>query len=557
MTVYNAGEIYLEDLSGGTSDQIHIYAQTDNIADGAVTDAKLAQTGGVLSTINGMQPIVDVLGEASNVDMPEMTYIEGYFINGTNNTITSNVSFKYSEPFYVEAGNILLVKTAGYQNVVGVIAETTEDASSYITLVRSDGDQYQWYEYAVKVNGWFSVCSHIDYAPIVATVHDTHNEISELVDRIEVVEEDLNIYAVETTYTNNYFIDSRKNSAVQSANHMISDPFFVDANSTIFVKAKGYLNFVAIIAKTDETGGSYQTKVASDGNDYKLYSYTTEDAGYFCISCDKGSAYKPEIHVANHGDTSGLGTGPLATIIHDGGYLPIFHTLGCIGDSLTSGTMNYPTGDTYGQLTDPEYSWPKILARQLGITAYNFSRGGATTRLWLRWYQEADYLFDDFATHPCTGYVISLGVNDRYYQSIGSELGVPLGTSADVDLTDPAQNADTFYGNYARIISVVKVIQEHAKIFVVTDPIANDYNDAIRWMAANFDNVYLIDLYTYGHELYTALWNDGGSRVSSHLTAIGYQQSAWHIGTYIDYIISNNMNDFKYVQFIGTEHYPA
>lgn len=42
MTVYNAGNIYLEDLNGGTSDQIHIYAQTDNIADGAVTSAKLA-----------------------------------------------------------------------------------------------------------------------------------------------------------------------------------------------------------------------------------------------------------------------------------------------------------------------------------------------------------------------------------------------------------------------------------------------------------------------------------------------------------------------------------
>lgn len=42
MTVYNAGNIYLEDLNGGTSDQIHIYAQTDNIADGAVTGAKLA-----------------------------------------------------------------------------------------------------------------------------------------------------------------------------------------------------------------------------------------------------------------------------------------------------------------------------------------------------------------------------------------------------------------------------------------------------------------------------------------------------------------------------------
>lgn len=42
MTVYNVGEIYLEDLSGGTSDQLHILAQTDNIADGAVTAAKLA-----------------------------------------------------------------------------------------------------------------------------------------------------------------------------------------------------------------------------------------------------------------------------------------------------------------------------------------------------------------------------------------------------------------------------------------------------------------------------------------------------------------------------------
>ncbi len=114
-------------------------------------------------------------------------------------------------------------------------------------------------------------------------------------------------------------------------------------------------------------------------------------------------------------------------------------------------------------------------------------------------------------------------------------------------------NADTYYGNLASIIQYIQEVVEKAKIFVITDPRNDgDYNTAVRYMATIFNNVYIIDLYEYGADLYTTpalgdLW------VNGHLTSIGYKYAADHILTLMDYIIHNNMSEFLEVPFIVSE----
>lgn len=76
-----------------------------------------------------------------------------------------------------------------------------------------------------------------------------------------------------------------------------------------------------------------------------------------------------------------------------------------------------------------------------------------------------------------------------------------------------------------------------------------DENTAIRYMATIYSNVYVLDFETY-YPLLETSWE----YTQGHGNAMGYLNYSWQIGTYVDWIIRNNRNDFKYVQFIGTEY---
>ena len=233
-------------------------------------------------------------------------------------------------------------------------------------------------------------------------------------------------------------------------------------------------------------------------------------------------------------------------IIRDGGMTRIFNTIGVIGDSLSSGEMAYgnASGESTTEYTDMyQYSWIQYLARECGIKAFNFSQGGMNTENFLSGTggQLAKFQNPD---NKCQAYFIALGHNDYNY-------GVPIGSTSDINISDPTQDPDTYYGNYAHIIALIKQIQPNAKIFCIcmkSSHFAN-YNVAIRYMATVFDNVYVLDFETY-YPLLESSWE----YTQGHGNAMGYLNYSWQIGTYVDWIIRNNRTDFKYVQFIGTDY---
>lgn len=245
---------------------------------------------------------------------------------------------------------------------------------------------------------------------------------------------------------------------------------------------------------------------------------------------------------------SGIATdNPLSSIIRDGGYTALFHKIGCIGDSLASGEMYYTESGSLHGIDMYDFSWGQCMAREIGITAYNFSVGGLNAETWYQRYADDT---DFTTTNVCSAYIIGLGVNDVAYADYG------VGTSADINLSDKTQNADSFYGHYGKIIQRIKEVQPKAKIFCITLPRVTTnntpYSEAIRDMAEIFSNVYIIDLAEYASAIYlnlpSAMWFGG------HMTALGYQMASWHIGTYIDWIVRNNMDEFSQVQFIGTNY---
>lgn len=240
---------------------------------------------------------------------------------------------------------------------------------------------------------------------------------------------------------------------------------------------------------------------------------------------------------------------PLEYLRETPGYLSVFLHVGCIGDSLASGEAVYMKSDgTTGGLDKFDFSWGQYLARMTGNTYYNWSKGGLRCDTFLS-SSLATECFD--GEHLCEAYIIGLGQNEK-------NKSYTIGTADDIDLDDYSNNADSYYGNYGKIISKIKEVQPKAKIFILTDPLSSvesaGYNDAVREIATLFDSVYLVDLYTYGSSLYTSTLMKAHKR-GGHYDAVGYYLCAMVIATYIDWLIKKYPEEFREVEFIGTDYY--
>lgn len=246
---------------------------------------------------------------------------------------------------------------------------------------------------------------------------------------------------------------------------------------------------------------------------------------------------------------------PISTINETPGLCSIFHSWGFIGDSLSSGEHEYHKEDgSLGYLDLYDYSWGTRMCKAMGVEGEIYAQGGETAQGWIKNFWESPRNGNnniDAKASPKQAYVIALGANETFRN-------LPVGSVAtDVDTADYRNNAETFAGSYAGIIQRVKSIAPDAKFFVVTRPresVTDDkYNEVVRQMADIFKNVYVIDLYKYAPD-----YDDPAIRnnyfLGGHLTAAGYQWTAWMMMTYIDNIIRNNLHDFDQAAFINTPY---
>ncbi len=247
------------------------------------------------------------------------------------------------------------------------------------------------------------------------------------------------------------------------------------------------------------------------------------------------------------------GEKPLDRIVTDGGFVGIFRTIACVGDSLSSGEFeSWSEEDKRGWHDLYEYSWGQYIARSTGSTVYNFSRGGMTAKEYMESFAENNRFW---ASEKAAGaYIIALAVNDVVHNDN------PIGSVEDICLEDYTKNKPTYLGYYAQIIQRYKQIQPRARFFLVAPPRHNDaqdgrrkeVHDALASLCDLFDKTYLIDLYTYA-PVYDAEFDKAFTL--GHMTPMGYVLSARMIESYIDYIIRKNPQDFNQVAFIGTDLY--
>ena len=249
-------------------------------------------------------------------------------------------------------------------------------------------------------------------------------------------------------------------------------------------------------------------------------------------------------------------TNPLENLICDGGFVGIFRTIGCIGDSLSSGEFQSTKEDgTQGYHDMYEYSWGQYMARAAGCKVYNFSRGGMSAKWFNDTYEKECGIWS--TEKKCQAYIIALGVNDVMNQN------QEIGAVGDCEKEDYRKDGSfTYAGEYETIIKKIKAFQPKARIFLMTIPdngpsIAPERREKSARVAEllsefceKYEFTYLIDLFKYAPKY------DADFRakyfLAGHMNPMGYMIHAKFVTTYIDYIIRNNKEDFKQVPFIGT-----
>lgn len=247
---------------------------------------------------------------------------------------------------------------------------------------------------------------------------------------------------------------------------------------------------------------------------------------------------------------------PLDRLVTDGGLCRIFRTIGCVGDSMSSG--EFETRDDQGKPGYHDYfqySWGQYLARMCGCTVYNFSRGGMTAKEYCESFADLqDYWNRDKA---CQAYILALGANDVFYRP-----QIEMGSLEDVHWKDWRRNRPTFTGYYCQILQRLKENQPLAKFFLMTLPrdaleseqIARGdaHAQLLRQIAASIPNTYVLDIRQYGPDY------DGEFHrhffLHGHMNPAGYLLTAQMVASYIDYIVRHNMDDFHRTGLIGSPY---
>ena len=246
------------------------------------------------------------------------------------------------------------------------------------------------------------------------------------------------------------------------------------------------------------------------------------------------------------------GEKPLDNIPADGGFAGIFRTIGCIGDSLSSGEFeSLDEAGNRGYHDMFEYSWGQYLGRLVGAKVYNFSRGGMTAIEYMQSFAEANGFWGEDKLCQC--YIMALGVNDLFGRKM------PLGSVADICVEDYTKNnTETFAGWYAQVMQRIRTMQPKARFFLMTmlhegseehDRIVDEHASLLHDIAAMFEFTYVIDFAKYA-PVYDAEFRRN-FYLGGHLNAAGYLLTSRMVAAYMDYIIRNNPDDFTQVGFIG------
>ena len=226
-------------------------------------------------------------------------------------------------------------------------------------------------------------------------------------------------------------------------------------------------------------------------------------------------------------------------------YYKGFKTVTICGDSLSNGSNvigNSETGEAW--LNDPNFSWGAYMCESYQANYTVLATGGFTSHAW-----REEYL-DDLALQKSESYMIWLGTND-------GNTSVAIGSTDDINPSNPDSNPDTFFGNMGCIIQHILDNTPKAKIFLVNIPRIDSQfvpiNEAIDELANHY-NLHVVDLFSRLDFFYNPNSPLYKTKYRYHFSPAGYAMIANMIAEMVSDIMYNNNEEFQYINFINTEY---
>lgn len=246
---------------------------------------------------------------------------------------------------------------------------------------------------------------------------------------------------------------------------------------------------------------------------------------------------------------------------YKGNEIQIFNRGICIGDSLTTGAFKYNNDKTFSS----KHSYPNYLKKITGVDIVNAGVPDTRASSWYacsldssqnngKWINN-EWVFND-ASHILETDIESSSLDYSQFDFAIIHFGIhelSVEENATVEET-----AEIFKISVNNIINKLKESNTGIKIFLTTFmpsrreiahyKLLKTLESDIKEMSDSTEDVYLIDLSTYSECFINTPYVTEYS-----LTALGYHKMASEIAALISYTISKNLEDFKWVQFIGTD----
>jgi lysophospholipase L1-like esterase len=229
----------------------------------------------------------------------------------------------------------------------------------------------------------------------------------------------------------------------------------------------------------------------------------------------------------------------------------------CIGDSVTEGSF-----DGNGGVVVKRFSYPAILERITGVDIANAGIAGMTSQTWYEATQDSTPHWGKWVNQewvwnmdpPNSGNDIISSTLD--YSNFDFAI-IHLGINDLAPVYDNSKTIEEVLANFETYINLIinslKNANSGIKIFLATivpsyapatNPTYKQLNDKIKEIVEATEDAYLMDINTYSVLASKPEYN------VTHPTALGYHKLANEIASYISYIISCNLDEFKEVQFI-------
>lgn len=440
----------------------------------------------------------------------------------------------YHKTFNVKKGDIVKVYSSGYATNVSMIGVYSN--GTYTNKVRSVDATVQWYEYTFTEDCTAYVTIHnlstskvevVTPCASDADFTDAKNELSNELSLTNILINKIGYKKIDLSDAVAGWIQATDGSVIQSGAWMHKD-VELKCGDILHVYARGYSTNVGMISpKTNSGYGSYY--VRSEGYVFKDYTY--EATADMTVGITIDSITNSFVYIDSKKTN----------------LIQLFHKIGIIGDSLSSGVVYDANGAN--PINNYDYSWLSCIGRKNGIDVYHYATGGMFCKRWMGWSRGARAFGGDQQVQAeiCPMYIIALGTNDANTETSGYDIGT---------ISDAA-GTDSFVGYYKQIINTVHTYQPNAVILCVSlynrSDTAITYSEMIENIAELYSYCYYVPLIDYLPQRLTSNFGDSSIWIkTNHYSGLGYVVVAEIMEKLINNIIWDNISDFK--QLAYTNH---